>query len=228
MQKPLKSKIYKRNFCDECKFEETRRCGAKILLKPSDVLKDFDFTNKSFQHTAQILLNLVLSCSIVFLIAVILLLMPLAPLNIPVKAMFNSGWVVWLMFWALIGVNVGVCTNGVCARSIPFNCKKNKTFMTDDPVPNFWTLFQVPRLLSLGAVVRFQLRNLYAWCTYHSESLNFWQAVNITCPEFLTIFKRSLARVWSCLCWVQRVKKGRASWKTLNNNYWVFQQTHVM
>ena len=155
MRKPLKSKSYKRNFCDECKCDKTRRCGAKILLKPSDALKDFDFT-KSFQHTAQILLNLVLSCSIVFLIAVILLLMPLAPLNIPVKAMFNSGWVVWLMFWALIGVNVGVCINGVCARSIPFNCKKNKTFMTDDPAPNFWTLFQVLGLFSLGALVRFQ------------------------------------------------------------------------
>ena len=49
MRKPLISKSYKRNYCDECKFEKTRRCGAKTLLKPSDALKDFDFTKSSRQ-----------------------------------------------------------------------------------------------------------------------------------------------------------------------------------
>ena len=129
-------------------------------------MKCFDFTID--QHMAQISLNLVLSCSMVILSAVILPLMPFASSKVPDRAAFNSPWLALLGFPALIWASVGVCTIGVCARLIPFNCNKNNTSMTEVPAPNFYTLFQVLRLSSLGALCRFRLRD-YSCLAYYSE-----------------------------------------------------------
>ena len=113
-----------------------------VFIKTTSWIERF-----SFQHMAQILLNLALSCSIVILILTMLSLMLL---NVPVRAVSNCARVAVLASAVLIGVRVGVGMFGVCARSILFNCNKNNNFMTEVPGPRFWILFLVLRMSSLG------------------------------------------------------------------------------
>ena len=121
----------KLDYSNKCKCDEKGQFGTLTLLqsKPLLAVKGFDVTID--QHMAQISLNLALSCSMVVLSAVILPLMPFASSKVPDRAAFNSPWLALLGFPALIWMSVGVCTIGVCARLIPFNCNKNNTSMTE-------------------------------------------------------------------------------------------------